>query len=276
MLELSSKPTLIAGPCTAESKELLYAAAEHLAPLARRLNYRFILKASFDKANRSSISSSRGPGLDSLLQWFTEVKSKFPDITVTTDVHESHQVELIKHTVDVIQIPAFLCRQTDLLLAAARSGCEVTVKKGQFLPPAATAHIRSKMLTSMPNEKLSLIERGTCFGYGDLVVDMRGLKIMHDLGSRVIFDITHSTQQPTGTQATTSGAREFAGLLARSAVATGYVSGIFLETHPTPQKAWSDSEVQLNFEQSARLLESIEPLWSHRLQFTQSDSCFTT
>ena len=252
---------------------MLFAAAEHLVPLARKLNYRFVLKASFDKANRSSISSSRGPGLDSLLQWFAEVKSKFPGVTVTTDVHESHQVELIKDTVDVIQIPAFLCRQTDLLLAAARSGCEVTVKKGQFLAPAATAHIRSKMLSLMSNEKLSLIERGSCFGYGDLVVDMRGLKIMHDLGSKVIFDITHSTQLPTGTQATTSGAREFAGVLARSAVATGYVSGVFLETHPTPKNAWSDSEVQLSFEQSATLLESIAPLWNHRSSFAQSDQC---
>ncbi|MFC4173759.1 3-deoxy-8-phosphooctulonate synthase [Microvirga sp. GCM10011540] len=229
--------SIIAGPCAMESREHALEMASALKEMAGRLGMGLVYKSSFDKANRTSISSARGIGLDKALSVFAEVKESL-GLPVLTDVHENEQCAPVGEVVDILQIPAFLCRQTDLLLAAARTGRVVNVKKGQFLAPWDMANVAAK-ITAAGNPNVMLTERGASFGYNTLVSDMRSLPIMAGTGAPVIFDATHSVQQPGGQGATSGGQREFVPVLARAAVAVG-VAGVFIETHQDPDKAPSD------------------------------------
>lgn len=229
--------TLIAGPCVMENRDMLMKATETLVKITNDLNIPFILKSSFDKANRTSLQSARGLGLDAGLKVFEEVKKAFGCL-VLTDVHESHQCATIAEVVDVLQIPAFLCRQTDLLVAAAKTGKAIHVKKGQFLAPWDMKNVCRKISDS-GNDNIMLCERGACFGYNRLVSDMVSLKVMKEFGYPVIFDATHSVQEPGGLGNATGGKRENVELLARAAVSVG-VAGIFIETHFDPDNAPCD------------------------------------
>jgi 2-dehydro-3-deoxyphosphooctonate aldolase (KDO 8-P synthase) len=233
--------TLIAGLCVIESRDLALEVAERVKAITEPLGIRYVFKASYDKANRSSGGSFRGPGVAAGLGVLAEVKEKL-GLSVLTDIHESQQAAPVAEVVDVLQIPAFLCRQTDLLLAAAEAvrGTEkvINVKKGQFLAPWDMAQVVRK-LRDVGVENLWLTERGNSFGYNTLVVDYRGLPQMQELGCPVIFDATHSVQQPGGRGTSTGGQREFVAPLARAAVAVG-VDGLFMEVHPDPDNALSD------------------------------------
>ena len=237
--------TLIAGPCVIESRDLVLQVAEQVKTITDRLGIRYVFKASFDKANRSSGKSFRGPGADEGLKILQEVGQTF-GVPVLTDIHESHQAAAAAQAVDVLQIPAFLCRQSDLLEAAAQAVAGtnkvVNVKKGQFLAPWDMAQVVSKMAEfglEPASGRLWLTERGTSFGYNTLVVDMRSFPQLQALGCPVIFDATHAVQQPWGRGTSTGGQREFVAPLARAAVAVG-VNGLFMETHPDPDNALSD------------------------------------
>jgi 2-dehydro-3-deoxyphosphooctonate aldolase (KDO 8-P synthase) len=227
----------IAGPCVIESREFTLAVAETLAKLADRLSIPLVFKASFDKANRSSGKSFRGPGLDEGLRVLGDVKRR-TGLPVTTDIHETGQVAAVAEVVDLLQIPAFLARQTDLVLAAGRTGRAVNVKKGQFMAPWDMRNVVAKM-DEAGNLNLLLTERGTTFGYGNLVNDMRAIPWMQDLGRPVIFDATHSVQTPGSQGDRTGGDRRMVPCLARAAVAAG-CDGVFVETHPRPDAAPSD------------------------------------
>ena len=233
--------TLIAGPCVIESRDLALEVAERVKAITDPLGIRYIFKASYDKANRSSGGSFRGPGVEGGLEVLAEVKRTL-NLPVLTDIHESQQAAAVAEVVDVLQIPAFLCRQTDLLLAAAEAvrGTEkvINVKKGQFLAPWDMAQVVKK-LRDAGVDNLWLTERGSSFGYNTLVVDYRGLPQMQQLGCPVIFDATHSVQQPGGRGTSTGGQREFVAPLARAAMAVG-VDGLFMEVHPDPDNALSD------------------------------------
>ena len=243
---MSAKPlTLIAGPCVIESRDLVLQVAEQVSGICQELGIHYVFKASFDKANRSSGKSFRGHGTDEGLKILQEVGERF-GVPVLTDIHESHQAAAAAQAVDVLQIPAFLCRQTDLLEAAAQAvaGTEkvVNVKKGQFLAPWDMAQVVNKMAESgldPASGRLWLTERGSSFGYNTLVVDYRSLPQLQALGCPVIFDATHAVQQPGGQGTTSGGQREFVAPLARAAVAVG-VDGLFLEVHPDPTVALSD------------------------------------
>jgi 2-dehydro-3-deoxyphosphooctonate aldolase (KDO 8-P synthase) len=230
---------LIAGPCQLESRDHAIEIADALKAMTDRLEIGLVFKASFDKANRTSGTTSRGLGLAEALPIFAEIKERF-GLPVLTDVHESAQCAAAAEVIDVLQIPAFLCRQTDLLLAAAATGRVVNVKKGQFLAPWDMAHVAAKV-TRAGNPNVLVTERGASFGYNTLVSDMRSLPIMAQVthGAPVVFDATHSVQQPGGQGATSGGQREFVAVLARAAVAVG-VAGLFIETHPDPDQAPSD------------------------------------
>ncbi|HSI82742.1 MAG TPA: 3-deoxy-8-phosphooctulonate synthase [Candidatus Methylacidiphilales bacterium] len=228
---------LIAGPCVLESEELTFRIARELKSITDSLSIPLIFKASFDKANRSSVKSFRGPGLEEGLAILAKVKAEL-GCPVITDIHETIQVPAAAEVIDVLQIPAFLCRQTDLLVAAAKSGRTVNVKKGQFLSPQEVNNIAVK-LKEAGCEDYYITERGTTFGYNNLVVDMRGLAQMRADGHRVIFDATHSVQRPGGQGTTTGGDRTMVPVLARAAVAVG-IDGLFLETHPNPDQSPSD------------------------------------
>ena len=237
--------TLIAGPCVIENRDLVLQVAEQVKTITDRLGIRYVFKASFDKANRSSGKSFRGPGPDEGLKILQEVGQSF-GVPVLTDIHESHQAAAAAQAVDVLQIPAFLCRQSDLLEAAAQavagSNKVVNVKKGQFLAPWDMAQVVSKMAEfglEPASGRLWLTERGTSFGYNTLVVDYRSFPQLQALGCPVIFDATHAVQQPGGRGTSTGGQREFVAPLARAAVAVG-VDGLFMETHPDPDNALSD------------------------------------
>ena len=237
--------TLIAGPCVIENRDLVLQVAEQVKTITDRLGIRYVFKASFDKANRSSGKSFRGPGPDEGLKILQEVGQSF-GVPVLTDIHESHQAAAAAQAVDVLQIPAFLCRQSDLLEAAAQAVAGtnkvVNVKKGQFLAPWDMAQVVSKMAEfglEPASGRLWLTERGTSFGYNTLVVDMRSFPQLQALGCPVIFDATHAVQQPGGRGTSTGGQREFVAPLARAAVAVG-VNGLFMETHPDPDNALSD------------------------------------
>jgi 2-dehydro-3-deoxyphosphooctonate aldolase (KDO 8-P synthase) len=230
--------SLIAGPCAMESRAHALEMASALKEMTARLGIGLVYKSSFDKANRTSASSARGIGLDSALSIFAEVKETL-GLPVLTDVHENDQCAPVAEVVDVLQIPAFLCRQTDLLVAAARTGRAVNVKKGQFLAPWDMANVARKV-TGAGNPNVMVTERGASFGYNTLVSDMRALPIMAEAtGAPVIFDATHSVQQPGGRGETSGGQREFVPVLARAAVAVG-VAGLFIETHQDPDRAPSD------------------------------------
>lgn len=275
----SAKPVVIAGPCMAESLEVLEATVAPLARLARELEFQLVFKSSFDKANRSSIEGYRGPGLDQAMAWFGDIKSRF-GVRILTDVHETAQCRPVAEVCDVLQIPAFLCRQTDLIVEAVQTGRAVNIKKGQFMAPQAMANIAGKAVAAAKARHLpvdvALTERGASFGYGNLVVDMRSFPVMAKTGTPLIFDITHSTQLPgAAADGKSSGAdREFAPVLARAAVATGYLDGFFLEVHPDPSTAKSDKEAQLSIRQAETLLRQIVPMWRDARKFKDIDSAF--
>lgn len=228
---------LIAGPCALESRDVAFRCAESLIKTTNELNIPFIFKSSFDKANRTSLNARRGVPMNDALKIFEEIKKEFGCLIVT-DVHESWQCQEVADVVDVLQIPAFLCRQTDLLVAAAQTGKAVEIKKGQFLAPWDMENVYKKV-TMSGNENVLLCERGSCFGYNRLVSDMRSLKIMADFGYPVIFDATHSVQEPGGLGGSSGGNRDYVELLARAAMSIG-VAGLYIETHFDPKNAFSD------------------------------------
>ncbi|MDR7039339.1 2-dehydro-3-deoxyphosphooctonate aldolase (KDO 8-P synthase) [Methylobacterium sp. BE186] len=248
---------LIAGPCQLEGRTHALEIAAALKEMTGRLGIGLVFKASFDKANRTSAGSARGLGLSGALPIFAEIKERF-GLPVLTDVHEAEQCAAAAEVVDVLQIPAFLCRQTDLLLAAAATGRVVNVKKGQFLAPWDMAHVAAKV-TGTGNGNVLVTERGASFGYNTLVSDMRSLPIMAQVtgGLPVVFDATHSVQQPGGQGATSGGQREFVGVLARAAVAVG-VAGLFIETHPDPDRAPSDGPNMVALRDMPALLETLQ------------------
>jgi 2-dehydro-3-deoxyphosphooctonate aldolase (KDO 8-P synthase) len=250
--------TLVAGPCVIESADLAFSIAKQVKLITDRLGITYIFKSSFDKANRSSGASFRGPGVAGGLEVLAEVKQRF-GLKVLTDIHESQQAAPVAAVVDVLQIPAFLCRQSDLLLAAAAStaGTDkvINVKKGQFLAPWDMAQVVNK-LREAGAERLWLTERGSSFGYNTLVVDYRSLPQLRDLGCPVIFDATHSVQQPGGRGTSSGGQREFVAPLARAAMAVG-VDGLFLEVHPDPENALSDGPNMVPLHRLEALLEQL-------------------
>jgi len=253
--------SIIAGPCQMESRAHALEVAGALKEIATRLNIGLVYKTSFDKANRTSASAARGLGIDQALPIFAEIRETF-GLPVLTDVHEIEQCARAAEAVDVLQIPAFLCRQTDLLLAAAATGKVVNVKKGQFLAPWDMANVVAK-LTSSGNDRVLVTERGASFGYNTLVSDMRALPILaRTTGAPVIFDATHSVQQPGGKGTSSGGEREFVPVLARAAVAVG-VAGVFIETHPDPDHAPSDGPNMVplrDFEALVRTLMAFDAL----------------
>ena len=261
---------LIAGPCMAESFELLETVAAPLVDVASRLGCDFYFKASFDKANRTSAESFRGPGLEQLMDWFSKIKAKHR-CKVLTDVHECHQVAPVAQVCEGLQIPAFLCRQTDLLVEAAQQGQFVNIKKGQFVDPQVMIHSLNKGLKVLDEGgnhhtglHFGLTERGTFFGYGDLVVDLRSLRHMYGKSNAsVIFDATHSAQKPSACGGVSGGERGVIPLMARAAAATGYLDGLFVEVHPTPASAKSDAATQLSVEQAVPLIEQVHSIWEN-------------
>ncbi|CAF0693994.1 3-deoxy-8-phosphooctulonate synthase [Candidatus Methylacidithermus pantelleriae] len=249
---------LIAGPCLLESLSLGLEVAEFLKEEAVCRGFQFVFKASFDKANRSCISSPRGPGLAKGLEMLAEIRNRV-GVAVTTDVHECWQVREVASVADLIQIPAFLSRQTELLLTAARSGRPVNVKKGQFLAPEDADRIAEKLRAGGCGNYF-ITERGTSFGYRDLVVDMRSLALMRRAGHRVIFDATHSVQRPGSLGNSSGGDRSLVPVLARAAVAAG-VDGLFMETHPDPDRAWSDGPCMLPLKEIPSLLDTLGAIY---------------
>ncbi len=248
---------LIAGPCVLESNALAHSIVRHLVELTAELGIPLIFKASFDKANRTSGKSFRGPGLTQGLKILAGIKKKF-GCPVLTDIHDATQIKAAARVIDVLQIPAFLCRQTDLLLAAARSGRAVNVKKGQFLAPDDVNNIAAKLQAGGCKDYF-ITERGTTFGYHNLVVDMRGLAQMRRAGHRVVFDATHSVQRPGGLGHSTGGDRTMAPVLARAAVAVG-IDGLFLETHPRPDESPSDGPNMIPLAQMEGLLRTLKSI----------------
>ena len=244
----------IAGPCVIESRAMAIDLARRLSLLAARLKVPYIFKASFDKANRTSVDSFRGPGIEKGLDILAEIRERF-NVPVLTDVHEPWQCARAAQVCDVLQIPAFLARQTDLVTAAGETGAVVNVKKGQFMAPEDMANVIAKIV-STGNRRIVLCERGASFGYRNLVADMRSLLIMREMGYPVVFDATHSVQRPGGLGTGSGGDGRFAPALARAAVATG-VDGVFMETHVTPAKALSDTANAIAF-------RNVEALW-HKL-----------
>jgi 2-dehydro-3-deoxyphosphooctonate aldolase (KDO 8-P synthase) len=246
--------TLIAGPCQMESREHAFMIAGELVELCRSLGLGLVYKSSFDKANRTSLSGKRGIGLDKAMEVFADLKREF-GFPVLTDIHTEEQCAAVAETVDILQIPAFLSRQTDLLVAAAKTGRTINVKKGQFLAPWDMKNVLAKF-TESGNPNVLLCERGASFGYNTLVSDMRSLPIMAALGAPVVFDATHSVQQPGGQGGSTGGQREFVETLARAAVAVG-VAGVFVETHEDPDNAPSDCPNMVPLKDMPRLLEKL-------------------
>jgi 2-dehydro-3-deoxyphosphooctonate aldolase (KDO 8-P synthase) len=261
---------LIAGPCVIESEQLALDTAGALKEMTDMLGIPFIYKSSFDKANRSSTQSFRGPGMDEGLRILQKVKDQI-GVPVLTDVHEDTPLEEVAAVVDVLQTPAFLCRQTNFIQNVARQGKPVNIKKGQFLAPWDMQNVVDKA-RAVGNDQIMVCERGVSFGYNTLISDMRGLAIMRATGCPVVFDATHSVQQPGGQGTTSGGQREFVPVLARAAVAAG-VSGLFMETHPDPAKALSDGPNAWPLPRMAQLLETLKELDAtvKRHGFAESD-----
>lgn len=247
--------TIIAGPCQLESRDHAFMMAGKLKEICGALGLGLIYKTSYDKANRTSISTERGLGLEKSLEIFKDIKKEF-GLPVLTDVHDAHQCAEVATAVDILQIPAFLCRQTDLLLAAGKTGKTINVKKGQFLAPWDMKHVAQK-IASTGNENILLTERGVSFGYNTLVSDMRSLPIMAETGYPIVFDATHSVQQPGGQGTTSGGQRQFVSTLARAAVAVG-VAAVFLETHQDPDNAPSDGPNMVKLNDLKALLEQLQ------------------
>ncbi len=231
------KLTILAGPCAIESQEVLDETADYLKQVTKELGINYVFKSSFDKANRSSITSYRGPGMEKGLEMLATVKSKY-DLPIVTDIHTPDQAEPVAKVADILQIPAFLCRQTDLLVAAAKTGKIVNIKKGQFLAPAQMASLVKKVEDS-GNTDIMLTDRGSSFGYNNLIVDFRGIPIMQEFGYPVVFDATHSVQLPGANGTSSGGDRRFVPTLAKSAMAAG-ANVLFFEVHPNPDKALCD------------------------------------
>ena len=246
--------SLIAGPCQMESRDHAFEIAGALHELCGKLNIGLVYKSSFDKANRTSLSAGRGIGLEKAMDVFADLKKTF-GFPVITDIHTEEQCAIVAQTVDVLQIPAFMCRQTDLLVAAAKTGKVINVKKGQFLAPWDMKNVLNK-LNASGNPNVLLCERGASFGYNTLVSDMRSLPIMAAMGAPVVFDATHSVQQPGGQGGSSGGQREFVETLARAAVAVG-VAGLFIETHEDPDHAPSDGPNMVHLKDMPRLLEKL-------------------
>jgi 2-dehydro-3-deoxyphosphooctonate aldolase (KDO 8-P synthase) len=250
----TGKLSLIAGPCQMESRDHAFMIAGVLKELCAKLGIGLVYKSSFDKANRTSLSGQRGMGLEKSLEVFADLKKEF-GFPVLTDIHTEEQCAIVAKVVDVLQIPAFLSRQTDLLVAAAKTGRVINVKKGQFLAPWDMKNVLAK-LNESGNPNVLLCERGASFGYNTLVSDMRSLPIMAAMGAPVVFDATHSVQQPGGQGGSTGGQREFVETLARAAVAVG-VAGVFVETHEDPDHAPSDGPNMVHLKDMPRLLEKL-------------------
>jgi 2-dehydro-3-deoxyphosphooctonate aldolase (KDO 8-P synthase) len=252
-------PVIIAGPCVVETEEVTIKTAVRVHAICASLGLPFVFKCSYDKANRTSLSSYRGPGLEKGLSILEKVKSRL-GVPLLSDVHSVQETAAASEILDILQIPAFLCRQTDLILAASETGKVVNVKKGQFLAPWDVRNIIEKF-TSTGNRRLLITERGTSFGYNNLVVDFRALPIMRSFGYPVIFDVTHSLQLPGGHGASSGGQREFAGPLARAAAAVG-VEGLFLEVHPDPGRALCDGPNMIALEDLEPLLRTVKSVWA--------------
>lgn len=246
--------SLIAGPCQMESRDHAYMMAEALVEMTDKLGIGLVYKSSFDKANRTSLSGKRGIGLEKALEIFADLKKDF-GFPVVTDIHTEEQCAIVAQTVDMLQIPAFLSRQTDLLVAAAKTGRVINVKKGQFLAPWDMKNVLAKF-TESGNPNVMLCERGASFGYNTLVSDMRSLPIMASLGAPVVFDATHSVQQPGGQGGSTGGDRKFVETLSRAAIAVG-IAGLFVETHEDPDNAPSDGPNMVHLKDMPRLLEKL-------------------
>ena len=251
----NSEIFLIAGPCVIESEDLVMEVAGKMKEITDKLGIKYVFKASFDKANRTSINSFRGPGLEKGLEILSRVKSKY-NLPIATDIHEPWQCKEASKVIDILQIPAFLCRQTDLLIAAAETGKAVNIKKGQFLAPWDMKNVIKKF-EEVGNPNIMLCERGTTFGYNNLVVDMRALLEMRKLGYPIVFDATHSVQIPGGQGETTGGNREYVYPLMRSAAAIG-IDGIFAEVHPDPDNAMSDGPNMLRLDKIEEVLKSVK------------------
>ncbi len=257
-VELGNKLPLaiIAGPCQIESREHAIFIAGKMVEITKKLGVPYIFKASFDKANRTSINGARGVGLEEGMRTFSEIRKLYPDLPLLTDIHEREQCQIVAQYVDMLQIPAFLCRQTDLVVAAAKTGKVVNIKKGQFLAPWDVKNIVKKVEDS-GNHNVCVTERGTSFGYNTLVTDMRAFPQMaKDCGYPLIFDATHSVQQPGGLGGATGGQREFAPVLARAAVAVG-VAAVFMETHENPEKALSDGPNSIYLSDMERVVSEL-------------------
>ena len=256
--------TVFCGPCVIESEEQVLLAAENLKKIFKEFPFNFVFKSSYDKANRLSIESFRGPGLKKGLKILKKIKKEF-DLPIITDVHHPEEVSKVQKIADVIQIPAFLCRQTDLAVAAGNSNVTVNIKKGQFMSPWDMKNIIEKVL-STKNKKIILTDRGTSFGYNNLVSDMRAIHIMKEMGYPVCFDATHSVQLPGGQKKQSGGQKEFVSLLAKAAIASG-CNALFLEVHHNPKEAKSDAGTMINYEELKLLLRDIEKLYNTVQQF---------
>ena len=252
------KLTIIAGPCAAESQEILDVTAQGLKEITKKLDINFVFKSSFDKANRSSIYSYRGPGLEKGLELLKNVKEKF-DVPIITDIHTPDQAQPVSKVADILQIPAFLCRQTDLLVAAAKTGKIVNIKKGQFLAPQQMDNLVKKV-EECENNKILLTDRGASFGYGNLIVDFRAVPIMQSFGYPVVFDATHSVQLPGANGTSSGGDRRFVPVLAKAAMAAG-ANALFFEVHPNPDKALCDGPNMLSIASAQEVLDKAEEVF---------------
>ena len=252
------KLTILAGPCAAESMEILDETAKGLKEITKKLDINFVFKSSFDKANRSSINSYRGPGLEKGLEMLQTIKSKY-DIPIVTDIHTPDQAEPVSEVADILQIPAFLCRQTDLLVAAAKTGKIVNIKKGQFLAPEQMGPLVKKVEDS-GNNNILLTDRGTSFGYNNLVVDFRAIPIMLEFGYPVVFDATHSVQLPGANGTSSGGDRRFVPPLAKAAMAAG-ANALFFEVHPDPDKALCDGPNMIALKDAKELFKQCKDIF---------------
>jgi 2-dehydro-3-deoxyphosphooctonate aldolase (KDO 8-P synthase) len=248
---------IIAGPCVIENEDIVFYTAETLKKICNKTGLPLLFKSSYDKANRTSLSSFRGPGLNKGLRILSDVRSKF-NIPVISDVHTVEEVKPASDVLDALQIPAFLCRQTDLIITASNTGKPVNIKKGQFFAPWDVKNIIDKFI-STGNENLFITERGTSFGYNNLVVDFRGFPVMRSFGYPVVFDVTHSLQLPGGMGKSSGGQREFAAPLARAAVAAG-IDGLFMEVHPEPDKALCDGPNMIKLDELEKILFNVKAI----------------
>ena len=249
--------TLIAGPCQLESQAHAFKMVDRIQSIAKKLKINFIYKTSFDKANRTSLNGKRGLGLEKSMAIFDQIKKKFK-VPILTDVHTAEQCSIVSRHADILQIPAFLCRQTDLLIAAAKTGKIINVKKGQFLAPWDMKNVVSKIQNS-GNKNILITERGVCFGYNTLISDFRAIPTLKEFGYPVIFDATHSVQQPGGKGNSSGGQREFIDPLSRAAIAVG-VAAIFIETHDNPERAPSDGANMLHINKLESLLKKLQKI----------------